>query len=355
MGLVANLVLLLLLVVVLFVFWPKISALVQLAQTYISNPLAKYNFTLPSNIINSTNIYPQANQSRSFGTILNYTLEVINKDRSAYGLQNVTLSAEPSAQQHADSMLQYNYLSHWDTYGMKPYMRYTLLGGTGAMQENVAYRKSGVRACIGNLCSNYGNINITSAIANLEYNMTNNDSACCNNGHRDNILNPEHNQVSIGVAFNSTNIYLVEDFINNYVTWLNSTPSFSNGEVYLKGVAMQGYGLSSVEVTYDQPAANMTVSQLNQTREYGYGNSVAGVVGSSIDYYPNLTTIVADSYYSSGSDFIARFSMNKLINQYGPGEYTILVWLNDSNSSFIGSSYTVFIDQNGNPYTPRDV
>jgi uncharacterized protein YkwD len=356
MSLAVNLIVLVLLVLVIVIFWSKISSLIQLGLTAITNSNgADYNFTLPSNTANSTNIYPQSNQNESFSAILNYTLVAINKDRATYGLRNVTLSAEPSAQQHADSMLQYNYFSHWDIYGMKPYMRYAILGGTGAMQENIAYTKSSIGACIGSVCKSYGNVNVTSAISGLEYSMMYNDSACCDNGHRDNILNPEHNQVSIGVAFNSTTVYLVEDFINNYITWLNGTPSFSDGQVNLKGVVIPGYTLSSVEVTYDPPVVNMTQSQLDQTSDYGYGNSVAGVVSNGLDYYQNLTTIVASTYYSSGSNFLVSFNMSKLVGQYGAGEYTVLVWLNGTNSSsFIGSSYTTFINSDGKAYTPRN-
>ena len=68
-----------------------------------------------------------------------YVLSLINKDRNQYGLGNVTLSSTSSGQQHTQSMLNYHYFSHWDIYGLKPYMRYTLLGGLGAVSENIAF------------------------------------------------------------------------------------------------------------------------------------------------------------------------------------------------------------------------
>ncbi|HEV2389109.1 MAG TPA: hypothetical protein VGS04_00130, partial [Nitrososphaerales archaeon] len=74
----------------------------------------------------------------NYGEIANFTLGVINAERSSAGLQNVTLSAVPSGQQHADSMAYYGYFSHWDNQGFKPYMRYTLLGGKGGVYENLA-------------------------------------------------------------------------------------------------------------------------------------------------------------------------------------------------------------------------
>jgi uncharacterized protein YkwD len=353
MGAVANLILIIILIVIVLVFWQKILALVQLGTSLITNPQPELNFTLNNNVTNSS----QASQNVSYNALINYTLHLINRDRGEYGLANVSLSPELSAQQHADSMLQDNYFSHWDLYDMKPYMRYTLLGGRGAVQENVAYTKSGLRACLGSLCKSYGNINVSSSLDDMEYNMMYNDSACCNNGHRYNILDSSHNQVSLGVAYNSTSVYLVEDFINNYITWLNNTPSFGNGEVHLKGVISQNYTLSTLEISYDPMLVNQSVQQLDNTSEYSYGRSIAGVVGSSIDYYPNLTTIVADSYYVHNNDLAMSFNMSSLIGSYGPGEYTLILWLNDTNttSSFIGSTYTIFINQSGSAYLPSHV
>lgn len=53
--------------------------------------------------------------------------------------------------------------------------------------------------------------------------MMNYDAACCNNGHRDNILDSLHNQVSIGIAYSqqTDTLYFVEDFQNSYVTDLS--------------------------------------------------------------------------------------------------------------------------------------
>jgi uncharacterized protein YkwD len=350
-GIVSNIVLIAIIIAIVVIFWPKIVSLVQFASSSLSNTQPKYNFSFPNNISKNTTI-----QNVSFGPLINYTLILINKDRSSYGLNNVTLSDTLSGQQHADSMLEYNYFSHWDIYGMKPYMRYTLLGGSGAMEENIAYTKSGVKACIGSVCKSYGNINVTNSIESLEYSMMYNDSVCCNNGHRDNILNPYHNQVSLGIAYNSTNVYLVEDFVNNYIQWLNGTPSYSNGAAYLTGVLPSGYTLSSIQIDYDPPVQNMSQQQLNQTSDYSFGTTVAGVVPNSLTYYQNITTIVADGYYSSNNDFRVSFNMDKVIKQYGAGEYTLTTWVNDtSGNTFSASTYTIFVNQNGDEYTPSNV
>jgi uncharacterized protein YkwD len=353
MGLVANILMLILVVLIVIIFYPNIISMIQFAKYYFSHFNVGSNYAFP----NSTN--PQSAQNTNAGSIINYTLYLINKDRSQYGLPNVTLSVISSGQQHANNMLQYNYFSHWDIYGMKPYMRYTLLGGTESVQENVAYTKSGVKACLLSHCTTVGNINATAAVKQMEYEMIYNDSACCNNGHRDNILDPNHNQVSIGVAYNGSSVYLVEDFINNYINWLNGTPSINSStyEVNLKGSIASGYKLSTIEITYDPIITNMSQYQLDQTSEYSYGTPIAGVAGSSLDYFPSLTTIVADAYYVSGNNFLASFNLKKLIDGNGEGEYTITEWINGtaSGSNFVGSSYTIFVNSNNQIYTPQNV
>ena len=84
--------------------------------------------------VTTSTIQPPANTSNassySPAQIIQFALSNINSERSQFGLQPVTLSNVTSGQQHSDSMLYYGYFSHWDPFGMKPYMRYTLLGGT---------------------------------------------------------------------------------------------------------------------------------------------------------------------------------------------------------------------------------
>ena len=89
-----------------------------------------------SSVLNST---VEITYPADYDQLANYSLTIINENRTSSGLSPVTLSPEPSGQQHADSMLTNNYFSHWDTLGEKPYMRYTTLNGTGFVEENVAY------------------------------------------------------------------------------------------------------------------------------------------------------------------------------------------------------------------------
>ena len=172
-----------------------------------------------------------------------------------------------------------------------------------------------------------------------------NDSACCGNGHRDNILNPYHNQVSIGVAYNASSIYFTEDFIDNYINWING-PGYVGGIVYMQGTLLSGYKIAQIELGYDPAILNMSVAQLDNTSEYGYGSAIAGVVGNKYSYYPGLDTIVADQYTTSARNFTISFNISNSTRTYGAGEYTVEMWLEASNqSTFLGNTYTIFINQ----------
>ncbi len=335
----------------------------NISQQQFSGYLQKYipNVTvnLPQIINGSTqnatietSTIGQANGGNANLTLELYALSLINQDRNAFGLQNVTLSNEPSAQQHAESMIENDYFSHWDIYGMKPYMRYTLLGGQGAVDENIAYRYETYCGILG--CK--GLINPEMALQQMEYQMMYNDSECCNNGHRDNILTPDHNQVSIGIAYNSSSIYFVEDFIDSYINWTSYGPDPTTDEMYMVGTMPSGYSYSLTLITYDPPVQNMTRAQLAQTSTYSYGTEIAGVISGPGYYYPGLESITADEYDVSGNSMRIAFNIKSLIGKYGPGEYTVLVFLDGpSGNSFQASSYTIFVGSSGQIYVPANV
>lgn len=322
-------------------------------QNIIRKSLGNKSISLPNTSINVSQLLNKSSVNVNKTSVLAYTLNAINKDRLQYGLSNVTISNITSGQQHADSMLNNSYFSHWDIYGMKPYMRYTLVGGRETVDENIAYQAS--TDCVLNHCT--GNLNLTSAITNMEYKMMYNDSICCNNAHRRNILDPHHNQVSIGLAFNGSTAYLAEDFIDNYILWNSNTPNFTNSVVSLSGTVVKNYNLSSVLISYEAPVSNLTLRQLGNTSFYGYGNNVAGIAKGFNYYYTGINTIVANSYAVTNGNFYVSFSMQGLIKHYGAGEYTVMVWLTDEriatpNNTFIGSTYTIFVNQKGQQFIP---
>jgi uncharacterized protein YkwD len=296
------------------------------------------------------------NNSLSTSQAVEFALRQINLERSQNNLRNVTLSNISSGQQHANSMLANNYFSHWDQYGMKPYMRYTLLGGKEAVDENVAYNEQVNETCLGPVCSIH-QINVTDAVSRMDYQMLYNDSLCCNNGHRNNTLDPNHNQVSIGVSYNKTDVYLVEDFINNYITWLNNTPGIMAGSqmVYLDGMTTGGANFSFIQINYDPTPTNLSDGALSNTKSYDEGKPIAGVASGPY-YYQNVQTIYATKYSVKGNTFNVQFDMSNLIKNYSAGVYTLDIFLtNSTGGKFLGTTYSIFINSNGQPYTPNRV
>ncbi|MDE1865199.1 MAG: CAP domain-containing protein [Candidatus Micrarchaeota archaeon] len=318
--------------------------------SYSTIPFNSTTTTVPetTNLTNST--MPSNSQ------LIQFTLNQINSERLKFGLANVTLSNVISGQQHATSMLVNNYFSHWDQYGMKPYMRYTLLGGKQAVDENVAYNEQVNETCLGPVCSIH-QINVTAAITRMNNQMLYNDSLCCNNGHRNNTLDPNHNRVSIGIAYNKTNVYLVEDFVNSYITWLNNTPGIQAGTpiIYLNGLTKNGANFSFIQINYDPSPQNLSDGALSDTKSYDQGQPIAGVAYGPY-YYQNVQTIYATKYNVRGNYFNVEFNMSNLIKNYSAGVYTLDLFLTNSTGvKFLGTTYSIFINSNGQPYMPNNV
>jgi len=297
----------------------------------ITSPSAVPSFTTGSQATPNTDTYSD---------LVNYALSLINSDRQSNGLQNVSLSSIDSAQLHAENMLKNGYVSHWDMNGYKPYMRYTLAGGQGAVAENIAWQGE-----TGNIVG----INVESALKDMEYSMMYNDSAS-NWGHRDNILNPLHNEVSIGIAYDNNNVYFVEDFINDYISW--NQLSVNSTEVTMQGtIQNQTSNIQQVDIFYDNPSP-LSVNQLNNPPyQDGYdpGTYAAIVVppASSGYYYNwsgvNVTGIVADNWNQNGNSFQISFSMSQAIAVYGNGVYTLYLEIGNSTADSL-TTYSVWIN-----------
>ncbi len=277
-------------------------------------------------------------------TLAAYALQQINADRAANGTGPVSLGYNQAAQQHADSMLYYGYFSHYDTQGYKPYMRYTLLDGRGADFENIAYFY-------------YSDNHFTSTsavedgIKTLEHSMVYNDSACCNNGHRYNILNPLHNIVSIGVAYNGNYLYFDEEFENDYVSLNFSATSAMASNPYfvtMTGTITQRVSApNSIFIGFDGTPAAETPSQLSSgPHEYGPGTLVGGVLPPSFlgscGQFTTGTTVCADTWKFSSAGVDISFSLAQFVKNYGPGVYTIYLVTGSSTDTAI-TSISVFV------------
>lgn len=278
-------------------------------------------------VSNSTSSIPQTN---SYEELRDYALSLINSNRQSKSLQNVTLSSVDSGQKHADDMLKQGYFSHWDTQGFKPYMRYTMAGGKGAMSENCAWMSSS------------GTItDVAGTLGNLERNMMY-DDASSDWGHRDNILNPLHNKVSIGIAYDRNHVYLVQDFEDDYISW--STLSLSS-EVVMDGTMLKtDKPISQVGIYFDNPLF-LTIQQVSNPPyqgSYDAGTYVGMVVppprtGSQYEQPKEGILIVANAWSQNRQEFQISYDMTMAFAKYGRGVYTLYLWT-DSNNCFTSLS-----------------
>jgi hypothetical protein len=237
-------------------------------------------------------------------------------------------------------MIYYSYFSHFDTQGYKPYMRYSLLGGRGADFENVAY-------CNFAACSTPGftaTSEVEAAIKLLEHSMVYDDVTCCNNGHRYNILDPLHNIVSIGVAYNSTYVFFDEEFENDYINLNFQVTGASSANPYyvtMSGALTQRVTApSSIYIAFDPTPSTTTPAQLNAgPHEYGPGILEGGVLPKTGPFgqcaqFTQGTTVCADKWDVTSSSVDIAFSLGDFVKNYGSGVYTVyLITGSDTNSA----------------------
>ena len=277
---------------------------------------------------NSQNVSPD---TPSHEELVNYALSLINVDRQANGLQNVTLSSVNSGQQHAEEMLTHGYFSHWDTNGYKPYIRYTIAGGKGAVSENIG------------LVENWSPAGMSQkqAINESEWGMMY-DDASWNWEHKENILNPMHNKVSIGVAYDHNHLYFVEDFENDYITWVKL--NYTNNQLMMEGKLSRQLGdIQQIAIFYDDPSP-LTTNQLDQDPYQG-GYDPGTYIGSVLPpnwQATNGITITADSWYRNDNSFRVSFSLQQVIDVHANGVFTFYLEIGNNTAESL-TSYSLFI------------
>jgi len=300
----------LLIVIILGVFlWYAPSIVSFLSRITESQPSTSQP---PSTTQPPNTTQPPQSPIYNYEELVNYALSQVNKDRLEHGRSNVSLSSIDSGQRHADNMLRHQFFSHWDTNGYKPYMRYTLVGGQGSVAENVAWQYSSVP------------FDLKEAIRSLEWEMMYNDSEW-DWGHRDNILNSFHNKVSIGIAYDNYNLYFVQDFENDYISW--STMSIAqNGEVLMSGsFRSRELSLDSINIFYDPLPSNLTSDQLEKAPYnggYGAGTFVGMTLPSGWESVEGIT-ITAQTWVQTSSTFQIRFNLSSAFKAHGKGVYTL--------------------------------
>jgi uncharacterized protein YkwD len=274
-------------------------------------------------------------------------LSYINEDRAKHGLPPVTLDGNGAAQSHADDMLAGRYLGHWWIDGSKPYMVYSELDGDSYVSENAA--RSGFSVdeyseyCSGKLvrCEQ---VDAVDDIKRLQYLMMY-DDASSDWGHRDNILNPEHRKVSIGVAYTSHFLAFVQHFEGGAVTSVQAPEIDAGGTLTLTAqINEPGFELfGAVTVHREELPTPKTPQQIEELHSYCVGGDFSEDCGQPIARvlpppprgrrYVGLpgNAIVADTWQVSDGIIAIRADLGSL--GAAPGVYTITLYRDDGTES----------------------
>lgn len=277
-----------------------------------------------------------------------YTLEKVNKDRAGFGLAPVALSDNQAAQVHAEDVFETQAISHWMTNGEKPYMTYTRLGGLGDVGQNVAvqgYSKSDADACKFGLASCTWT-NPFDAITEAEYGMMYEDLECCDNGHRDNILDKYHTHVSFGIAYDRYYFAFVQNFENHYVNWSQPISYNENSkEVTMTGRFNDGLREGGIQIYYDPLPTNEVYLQNRDRGSYDSGELIAGVLPQGWHLGDSsLLAIYASKWDVNSGNFDISFSLEEAIAKHGNGVYTIVLWTdNETGDAFTVSNASIIV------------
>ena len=330
---------------------------------------------------------PSALTQSQRDALIDYALTLINHARTDAGLNELILDDNPAAQSHAEDMRVNCTRSHWGIDGMKAYMRYTLAGGQQYSAENIF----AIDFCPEDL----DNYKLETPREQIDFAM---DRFMNSPGHRDNILNPHHSKVGIGLTYRQPTIWFVQLFVGDYIEF-ETEPTIDSGILTLSGQVKNGAHVSSetgtIAIYYDPPLEPLTRGQLSRTYCYSNGLAIAGIRPPPADdwsYAEDETTIdvdslqcpdphdipsdvpppksndeaqenwlqardsswdrasrqltypwiTADEWTVHGENIAVSADVTDLLDQHGDGVYTVLLWGEIDDERIPISEYSIF-------------
>lgn len=200
-----------------------------------------------------------------------YMVTLINRDRATQGLKPVTLDEGPATgagQRHAEDMAHHGFLGHWGTDGSVPEHRYTEAGGTAMVLENAScVTDENERGLVASPRIDPRQVEETEAMFFHELPP--------NDGHRKNILKPQHTRVGIGIGLAAPRPSEIvppcftQEFVDEYGTYRALPRRAKVGETLHVEATLEapasaaGIGLARVEL----PRA-LSPAEANKRRVY---------------------------------------------------------------------------------------
>ncbi len=298
-------------------------------------------------------------------------LGLINADRAHFGLVPLTLGDNPAAQGHAEDMMRRNYRSHWGANGLAPYMRYTLAGGFNRELQNI----SGPDVLTGGTGGR--------SESPSELMVRTQEAFMVSPEQRANILDPWHRKVNLGIACNALTCWVVQQFEADHIRF-SALPAIAGGRLNFAGELAEGMGLDGVAVWYHPPPRPLTLGQLDATYSYGagqypavflrppleddryYADNVSNYAWKTgIDPYaldPGLGRInapplrvdvvhtravpwtTAAVWESAGSSFRVTADLAPILEDAGPGVYTVQIWAKAGEERVAVTNYSIFVE-----------
>lgn len=219
--------------------------------------------------------------------IAKIVVDMINEYRKNENIPPVELISLEAPQYRATYMYQFDYLSHYSREGIHPVYYYTVMdGGIYAIEEN-----AGMSYCT--ICDPQ------KAVAQVVYNMLYNDAAS-DWGHRDSLVDPCNNRISIGVAWDEKKLYIAIFMVSEWAQWEISPKYDPNTGVFkTKGVIklrphkeLAGIPVYSIYIFRDKPCPGYY-----WRKYYTIGEIYAAVVPKEFKgSYVGIYTIYADRY-----------------------------------------------------------
>ena len=204
-------------------------------------------------------------------------------------------------------------------------------------------------------------------------------------GHRANILYPWHTNVNLGIACDRITCAAVQQFEGDYIEF-EKPPALSSGVLSMAGKLSGGFELSGVQVWYHQLPHPLTFGQLDKTYCYTIGERPVAFLREPLPpetYYvpspdqftwdscpspydvspdtPHLapgvtvpqtpqagssqvTWVTARWWRVAEGSFSVQADLNHVVEDNGPGVYTVLVWGDANGEDVALTNYSIFVE-----------
>lgn len=288
----------------------------------------------------------QPTQRLTYAQARDYMLVLINRDRAAMNLAPVGMDAAAAmaGQRHCEEMASQRYLSHYNLAGKPPNQRYTEAGGTSYCRENVFLSSTRYRGAAKETADDV--TGASSLIAAPDFSFSEIEAVESsyfnetppNDGHRRNILAPEHTHVGIGLARaayrDGRTLSNAQEFVDRYVDVEPIPESCAVGQ----DVRVAGRTIGSVKfrsVSVGHAPLPTPLSKELAAAMHSYAAPAADQV-----YWPAPYRSAKQVRLSRDGTFSIEVPLGR---PHGAGLYYVGVWVEENDRDLLVSLRTVVV------------